>query len=230
MHQYLLFLDIEASDLPKRWDLPYSAEGNWPYTIQVSWIIFTRDGRQLKAEDLYIKDISIAICERARKVHGLTQEFIHINGRSREAVLDRLTMDMETYRPIVIGHFIELDYHVLSADYLRAGKPNPMNGLPLFCTMHATRHLVRNPAKKYLRLEELYEILFDKSFSNQHNAFDDALATAECYFELVKRKEIDPSKDYKSEIAVPGNSSKPSGCRLPVLFIIAILFTLFIFL
>jgi len=51
---YLLFIDTETTAVPKRWDLPYSDTGNWPSAVQVSWIICTEDGAEIKKEDRYI--------------------------------------------------------------------------------------------------------------------------------------------------------------------------------
>lgn len=226
MGDYLLFIDIEASGLPKRWDLPYSVGDNWPHTIQVSWVVFDKDGRQVKTEDLYIKDSAIAICEKARRIHRLTQEFLHLNGRKREDVLAILQADLETYRPLIVGHFVELDFRVLSADYHRIGKQNPMQNYPMFCTMLGTKHLVRNPAKEYLRLEELHALLFGDSFFNQHNALDDAYATAKCFFELMKRKQISPVVDLRDVILLSKRPSGKVGCTVFVFLLFITLATL----
>ena len=214
---HLLFIDIEASGLPKQWDVPYCTEGNWPYAIQVAWVVFDKDGRQIKEEDLYIKDKAIAICDQARRIHRLTHEFLQLNGKSREEVLMRLQNDLQTYQPLQVGHFLELDFHVLSAVYHRIGQENPMLNYPFLCTMLATRHLVQNPAKKYLRLEELYAILFNSSLANQHNAMADAVATAKCYFALMERRQVNPTVDHRNDILLTHRTSKKVGCSLLVL-------------
>ena len=227
MSDYLLFIDIEASGLPKRWDVPYSTEGAWPYAIQVAWVVFDKDGRQVKEEDLYVKDNSIAICDKARRIHRLTHEFLQLNGQSREDVLTRLQDDLQTYQPLLVGHFLELDFHVLNADYHRIGKENPMLNYPSLCTMLATKHLVRNPAKKYLRLEELYAILFNSSLANQHNALADALATAKCYFALAERGQINPTVDHRNDILTTQRRSENVGCSpLAVAFLLMVLILL----
>lgn len=212
MSDYLLFIDIEASGLPKRWDVPFSTEGNWPSAIQVAWVVFNKDGQQIKEEDLYVKDNSIALCDKARRIHRLTHEFLQLNGQSREEVLSRLQNDLQTYQPVLVGHFLELDFYVLSADYRRLGKDNPMLNYPFVCTMLATKHLVQNPGKKYLRLEELYEILFNSSLANQHNALADAVATAKCYFALVERRQINPTVDHKNDILLTHRTTRKVGC------------------
>jgi DNA polymerase-3 subunit epsilon len=56
--------------------------------------------------------------------------------------------------------------------------------------MLATTKWVQNPQVKYLRLNQLYEVLFNKTLDRQHNALEDAEATAECFFEMLKRSDI----------------------------------------
>ncbi len=59
---------------------------------------------------------------------------------------------------------------------------NPAIGLPTFCTMKNTEDYALIPGRKYLRLSELYNVLFDKAQPDQHNALSDARAAAECFF------------------------------------------------
>lgn len=189
---YLLFIDIEASGLPQDWEAPYAQEGSWPFTVQVAWAVFTQDQQEVKKENHYIKPDDFEVSLSSIEVHHLTPEFLHAFGESRNAVLRRLQQDLEQYRPLVIGHFMEFDYHVLSADFFRAGLPNPLEKLDKFCTMRASGGLRHLPAKKFMRLGELYSYLFHHTLENQHNAVVDADATAACYFELRKRRLITP--------------------------------------
>ncbi|MEO6733681.1 MAG: 3'-5' exonuclease [Ferruginibacter sp.] len=190
MNEYLLFIDTEASGLPKKWDLPYTVPGNWPYAVQVSWLIYSREGQKLKEQNIYISNNDFAICATALRIHGLTKDFLQQNGIPRCEALALLSKDLDEFRPMIVGHFIELDYHIIGADYYRADIENPMENLPAFCIMKASQHLQQNPHNKFLRLGDLYQILFKKPLLNQHNALTDAGATADCFFELVKRNEI----------------------------------------
>jgi DNA polymerase III subunit epsilon len=187
---HLLFIDTEATGLPDKWDKPYSAVNNWPSALQVSWIICDREGNEIKCEDHYINNNDRKISRAAYKINGLTADFLQQHGKDRTGVFALLAADIQQYDPVIIGHFIELDQKVLGADAFRAGSESPLEHSPLYCTMRATRHLVQNPCKKYLTLGELYELLLHQPLSGQHNALNDARATADCFFELVARKEI----------------------------------------
>lgn len=194
MNDFLLFIDTETSGLPKNWEKPYSTQGNWPFAVQVSWLIYTKDGQLVKQENFYINDNDFAITPSAQKIHGITTDFLLQNGDSRLKIMAFLANDLLQYKPMVVGHFLELDYHITGVEFYRSQLDNPMPALPSFCTMQGTTHMVRNPQFKYLRLGELYEELFNTRLEDQHNALTDARATAECFFELVKRGEITDEK------------------------------------
>ena len=230
VREFLLFIDTEASTLPIKWDRPYSTKGNWPCIVQLSWIIFKSDGSEVKHENYFIKDEDITISSSATKVHGITREMIDEKGYARKYVLSLLSNDIQQYQPLVVGHFIELDFHVVGADAYRAGIPNPLANSPLFCTMLATAHLVQNPAKKFLKLGDLYSFLFNTSLASQHNALEDARATAMCFFEILKRRQLDDEKiEMQIKFLKEPTNNNSKGCSIILLaifllFIIAITF------
>nr|WP_283770025.1 exonuclease domain-containing protein [Mucilaginibacter sp. Bleaf8] len=185
-----MFIDTEASGLPVNWKLPYSAEGNWPSAVQVSWIVYTKDGQEVKRENHYIRNDDFFITPKAMEIHGINPGFLAVKGEVRKDVIAMLAADLNQYQPLVIGHFIQLDYHILGADFYRAGIDNPLVNLPMFCTMTATTQLAWTPMQRSLRLGDLYAYLFYKPQEKQHDAAADAQATADCFFELLNRREI----------------------------------------
>ena len=194
MRDYFLFLDTEASGLPKNWNLPYTDTSNWPSAVQVAWLVYARDGSFIKKENHYIFEKDIFIAPSAVKIHGISQEYLSRAGESRTVVMQLLADDLHAYQPLVIGHFMEFDSHIISADFQRAGIYNPLTSLPSFCTMRASSFYVRNPVMEHLRLGELYTMLFEEKLDEQHNALADAEATAKCFFELQKRGDVTDEK------------------------------------
>jgi DNA polymerase-3 subunit epsilon len=184
VNEFLLFIDTEASGLPKDWEKPYSTPDNWPYAVQISWLLFDQEGIKLKEEDHYINDNDFHISEEAWRIHRLRQDFLGINGKSRTKVLEILKQDIDTYKPMLVGHFLRLDLHILGAESYRAGVENPAAASPAYCTMLGTTHMQPNPQFRYLKLGQLYDMLFHKNLENAHDAYYDAAATAACYFEL----------------------------------------------
>jgi DNA polymerase-3 subunit epsilon len=232
VNDYLLFLDTETSGLPKNWNLPYAASGNWPFSVQVAWIIYTKDGHELKRENHYIKDEAVTIDKSATKIHGITSDFLSKNGEERKDVLQLLHRDLVHFQPLVIGHFIEFDQHILAADFLRTNIENLLKKENSFCTMLATTHLVKNPALKFFRLGQLYETLFNKTLEDQHNALNDAKASADCFFELLKRGEIDDGKIVfqQQQTKNTDHTGGKHGCATLVLAIISFLILITFFL
>ncbi len=228
MNKYTLFIDTEASGLPGNWNLPYSADDNWPHIVQVAWLIYDEHQNLVKEQNFYIHTAGVVINPSAVDTHGITSDFLSSNGEPQIKVMETLANDLVEYNPLVIGHFLQLDYYLLGAAFYRTGVFNPLNKIPVFCTMAATTHLLRSPSTRQLRLGDLYYMLFKEDLQHQHNALHDARATAESFFELRNRGEISEAsmvqqnKDFELQ-REPVKKTK--GCFLPML--IVILFMLF---
>lgn len=220
-----MFIDTETSGLPKDWTQPYSNDANWPHAVQVSWIIYTVDGTEIKREDHYIRDNDFEISAEAFKVHGITRQFLNEHGERREYVLNLLCADLEHYEPMVVGHYIELDQHVTGADLYRINKPNPIDNLPQYCTMLGSKQYARNPQADHLRLGQLYSLLFKKPLNGQHNAMTDALATAECFFEMMRNGNITDAAIEKQRMdrQMRRQPILKRGCGISVLILVILI-------
>ncbi|WP_310395404.1 3'-5' exonuclease [Hymenobacter sp.] len=190
MREYLLFVDTETSGIPRDWSEPYSSRANWPHIAQLAWVVYTRDGRQVKAENYYIQPSDYDMSPAAGSVHGLTVGFLRENGQPRHAVMRRLHRDLLHYQPLVVAHFLQLDFHMVGVGFHRAGLTNPLEQLPTFCTMRATGGLVRHPHQRALRLGELHQRLFHEPLRDAHDALADAYATARCFFKMREQGTI----------------------------------------
>ena len=229
MTEYLLFIDTETSGLPKKWNKPYDVQGNWPFAIQIAWLVYTNNGELVEERNFYIQHESICIEPLAQKIHGITKEFLTKNGVAKEEVLVLLAKHIETYQPLVIGHFLELDFHVLNAEYFRAGMQSPFMSRKHFCTMLGTKHLVRNPAHNYLRVDDLYVILFSQVLQHQHNALVDAKATGECFFKLRQRGDITESNiRSQPNLKEPILIKKKKNVSLFALIIVTLIFVIYL--
>ncbi|WP_201980664.1 3'-5' exonuclease [Hymenobacter rubidus] len=190
MRDYLLFVDTETSGIPRDWNKPYSSRNNWPHIAQLAWVVCTPDGREVKVENHYIQPNDYDMDPEAGSVHGLTLDFLRENGESRHAVMQLLHRDLLRYKPLVVAHFMQLDFHMVGVGFHRAGLTNPMLGLPVFCTMRATGPLLRHSTQGFLRLGDLYQRLFHKTLENAHDALVDARAAARCFFEMLRQGTI----------------------------------------
>jgi DNA polymerase-3 subunit epsilon len=218
VRDYLLFIDTETSGLPGNWHLPYSHQANWPHSVQIAWVIYSKDGELIKRENHYIKDLDFDISPAAERIHGITRDFLLRHGESRPDIMNLLAGDLTRYQPLVVAHFMQLDYHMVGADFYRCGMSNPLEKLPVFCTMLATAPFVSNPRAKYLRLNRLYYILFNREMTNPHEALADAQVTAECFFEMLRLGHIQEQQITKQQPLF--KEVKPAvfkpGCIIPI--------------
>lgn len=182
---FLLFVDTETTGLPARWDRPYAEESHWPHIAQLAWAVYTATGELVRSDASYLRVPTGTMPAAAVAIHGLTEEFLRTHGTEPRPVLARLHHDLLHYRPQVVGHFLQLDFHVLGAAFHRVGLSNPLPALPQFCTMFSSRPL--SLSGRYLKLGSLHGQLFGEPPPRQHDAVSDAAATVRCYFELRRR-------------------------------------------
>ncbi len=223
MKDYLLFVDTETSDIPKNWKAPCSDGSQWPYIVQLAWVVYTKEGNLVKEENFYIKDDDFEISRASQEVHGISTEYRIARGHNRLNVMQGLQEDLLNYKPLLIAHYVKLDFHMLSVEFFRTQLDNPLNELPAFCTMKATENYIRYPNRRYLSLGELYKRLFEQPLPQPHNALTDAQATAECFFAMVEKRDISEEMLEKQNPTESCPEQKTN--RLTYIFIIlAILF------
>jgi DNA polymerase-3 subunit epsilon len=229
--RYLLFIDTETSDKPYIGGASLKGSDHQLFAVQISWLLYTLEGIKIKEENHYICNNDFTISRSAQKIHGITRDFLNGYGENRTSIMALLAADLCQYKPLVVGHFMELDRLVTGIEFQRTGIADPMEKLPTFCTMEATTHLCQNPVRKYLRLPDLYDLLFHQPMQNLHNALSDAKATAECFFELLQKGQINEEKIYGQQNA-PGkvNSTNPGKgffhAGLIIILILSIAFIL----
>lgn len=187
MKHFVLFVDTETTGLPKNWSSPISDDRAWPSAVQVAWVIFDSSGNKVKEENHYISNADVAVSSGALKIHGLTSDFLKVNGIDRKQVLQHLKRDLDHYDPLVVGHFVELDLHVLGADFHRTSIEADLFNYPVYCTMLGSDTFVRKPWVRYLSLKDLHEHLFGHAKEDLHNALTDAHITASVFFEMKAR-------------------------------------------
>ncbi len=188
----LLFFDTETTGLPLSFNAPVSDLDNWPRLIQLSWIVTTENGEELKRENYIIKPDGFTVPKEASDINGITTERAMSEGADLSLVLDAFVKDVKE-AAMVIGHNVSFDQNIVGSELLRAGRKNVISNKPSCCTMKSTIDFCRipNPKKpeyfKYPRLQELHKKLFGTSFANAHDSSADTEATRKCYFELKKQ-------------------------------------------
>jgi DNA polymerase III epsilon subunit-like protein len=186
-----MVIDTETTGLPD-----YHIKGIIPtYTdlekynnarmIQICWAIYNDDKLQ-EFQNFYIKPNGFTI--NNTKIHGITTDFCNKNGHNLNNVLTQFGHALNKVKYIV-GHNVKFDYNIICSEFYRN---KFMNFIELFnskqhlCTMEKSISLKVDGCLKATKLINLYKFLFNKEFSNQHNAKYDVIATNEVFIELIK--------------------------------------------
>ncbi len=192
---YLVF-DTETTGLPKNFNAPVSDSENWPRMVQISWQLHDDYGNLIENQDYIIKPEGYDIPFNVAKIHGITTELAHKEGRDLVEVLNEFNEVLKKTK-FGVGHNIEFDYNIVGAEFFRKQIKTNLAELPQADTMHLGTDFCAIPTKggkfKKPKLGELYEILYGEKFAEAHNAAADVNATAQVFFEMLRRDIIHPS-------------------------------------
>ena len=186
----ITFFDTETTGVPRDYKAPASDLENWPRVVQVGWICCLNDGTLLEEQQHTIKPIKFKIPKEASDVHGITQEIAKATGEALKPVLTSLAWRI-FFSDRVVGHNIEFDDRVITAEFIRIGVHSRLDSRLTICTMKASTNFCKLPGNypgkyKWPKLEELYFKLFDEPMGEAHTALMDIKNTAKCYFKLVE--------------------------------------------
>ncbi len=186
MSDYILVIDTETSDKPRKWQASTQQVNKWPYILQIAWVICNNKGDILETRDFYIyPGEKFEINKDSFQLHNITKEFLLEKGLDRTTVLSFLADDIRKYSPMIVGHFLRFDLKMLEVSFNRAGLQQNFKDQDKFCTMYYSRPKAPYTHQQFQRLDELYYSLFDKHIKNYHNALADTLATKACFFKLL---------------------------------------------
>lgn len=184
-----LFFDTETSGLSKNWYASKYQVDAWPRIVQIAWIVCNEAGQVLSEYKSIIKPDGWTIEDEAIEVHGITLEHAKLKGKPIGAIL-LLFSDLVDDAGLLVAHNFTFDDNVVGAEFVRARIRNNMDKKKRLCTMKSTVKLCKitgNYGKyKYPTLSELYLKLFNKQFSDGHDALADVKACAKCFFELKR--------------------------------------------
>lgn len=193
---YLLFVDIETTGLPKNYNASITDVSNWPRIVQLSYLLYCINGDRVKDANYIIKPENFVIPVEATEIHGITNEMASKGESNIKALLE--FQFMVSKANVIIAHNIDFDVNTLACEFYRLFKHNPLANKKTFCMMKdpSIVQFCKIPVdynqKKYKwpSLTELHKILFNEDFSDKHNSFADVKATAKCFWELIDLNEI----------------------------------------
>ncbi len=188
----ILFIDTETTGLPTDFDAPASDTNKWPRLVQLAYLLYDENQKLITKGNFIIKPEGYSIPIESTNIHGIFDSFARENGVLIETALNKFSALVDCADSIV-AHNISYDLKVIESEYYRKGSPLNLLKKQKICTMTSTIDFCSLPGNygfKYPKLSELYEILFNISFENAHNAEFDVNATAKCFWELKKRQII----------------------------------------
>lgn len=158
--------------------------------IQLAALGLDDQGNKKAELNILIKPDGWKVSEEITEITGITHQDCEDYG-----VPIRFALSLFYYliknSNIIIAHNLNYDYQVVGHECSILKKPNFLDGLVKFCTMHETTNIVkiRSPrgGYKWPKLQEAYKFFFKKEFENAHDAMADVKACAEIFFELRNR-------------------------------------------
>lgn len=204
----VLIFDTETTGLPKTKIISHDTLQDWPYIVQLSYIIYDTERNQvIQIKDFIIKlnDTSF-ITPEATKINGITCKMSQ-NGLAIEDVFENLFADIKNTQ-LLVAHNLDFDFNMCKVELLRLINNNNLSDIEknvykhylfqltsstkTFCTMKESIELCNIKAltkkgesyTKFPKLVELYQTLFNETPNNLHNSLNDVLVTLRCFLRL----------------------------------------------
>lgn len=194
----ILVLDTETTGLPGPGKPSIYQTDNWPYIIQMSFIIYDSLIHEISEKNDLIINIpdKIEISPKSYEIHKISKEYCQSVGVSIIYALQILNEAINN-SDIIIGHNISFDKQVIIVEFIRNKMRSNFPEKDTFCTMKNYKqfcNLTYQRANmtyyiKFPTLSELYEIIFNKKPTNLHNSYNDILVCLRCY--IKKEYNID---------------------------------------
>ena len=203
-----LVFDTETTGLPKTQIISPETLNTWPHIVQFSYVIFDTDTNKIvKIKDCIIKvPDNVTISAENSKIHGITTEISLTKGVSLKPVLEEFFEDLNTADHIV-GHNVSFDINMIKAEINRlildTLDVNEVVNLHecltmlktsnnIYCTMQESIELCAiemkdkfgRPYKKFPKLVELYQKMFNITPKNLHNSLNDVIVCLRCFIKL----------------------------------------------
>ncbi len=190
-----LTFDTETTGLPRDRRGRIDDSSNWPYIVQLSWILYDNEtNRLLKSNDIIGIDDSVEISKESIAVHGITRKRCRDEGIPIRRAIIKFQKAMADAN-VVIAHNLEFDKKLMMAECARNKLRHEFyNSKGYYCTMKNSINLCKIEATnattgekyfRYPRLSYLHEFLFQTIPAGTHDALVDILICFRCYYKIV---------------------------------------------
>ena len=206
-----LVFDTETTGLPKSKIISPTTLELWPHIVQFSYIIFDSEtNRIVKIKDCIIRVPDyVTISEENSNIHGITNEISLTRGVSLQPVIEEFFEDLNNVDHVV-GHNVSFDINMVKVELNRLLLSSPdvaqfhkyltilNESRNIYCTMQESIELCAielkdkfgRPYKKFPKLIELYQKLFNVTPNNLHNSLNDVIVCLRCFMKLQYNVDI----------------------------------------
>lgn len=183
----ILFYDTETTGIPPTRGRRSENLENYPWLLQISAILYTEDGTELRDIDYYVKRPGLEI--NNSNIHGITPETLEREGRDIGFVLQKFK-DICSEADLIVCHNYAFDSTIVLTELKRNRIPDFLSKIPSFCTMTECSWLSRG-----ISLQNLHFELFGKRFDNHHDSLFDTRATANCFFKMIEKQWLEKKNE-----------------------------------
>lgn len=192
----LLFFDTETTGLPKNRNTSIYDVKQWPYIVQLSWLLYDTETNVIINNKDYIIKCVVDIPEESSNIHHITNEISKEQGILIQDALYFFNKDFEKCDK-VIAHNLSFDKNMFRVECIRYNC-NTFFGKKLeYCTMKETTDfcgIVKQNSQgsymKYPNLGELHKKLFGYIPKGLHNSMSDVMVCLRCYFKYIYNFDI----------------------------------------
>lgn len=178
--------DVETTGLPKSLNPRHVSAFDRCRIISISWIILNDELNEIERKNHYIKGDFI-ISKESIKVHGLTKEFLEVNGKDISYVINDLKKDLVIHNiKTLVAHNIRFDVNVLLSELYRINDFKTIaiiNRKDTYCTMYKAQEILKLSRRPKLSI--LYETITSKKMENHHDSLYDTIHCCDIYKHLL---------------------------------------------
>ena len=193
----VLIFDTETTGLPPR-NTPTNQTDKWPHIVQLSWVIYNDETKQVEEEKDNIISLGthIPISPESTAIHGITSEISRARGVHIEVALFDFKHAANRCGKMV-AHNLEFDKNMLLVEFYRARMFHTVFAPVEYCTMKEGTPICKlvktwddgRTSPKYPKLVELYYTLFGADApapDGLHNAKVDVDVCMKCYVKMME--------------------------------------------
>lgn len=182
------FFDTETTGKILDMKAPVSDVHMYPRITQLCYALFDENEQMIKSFNSLIKPDGWEVPKEQFFIdNNMSTERCEKDGNPIEACMLQFVGDRLAAK-YSIAHNIQFDSRIIRAEMFRLGINKEFDSEKI-CTMQKATNFCQLSGPrgfKWPKLTELHQKLFNSEFEGAHDAMNDVMATAKCFFELKR--------------------------------------------